>query len=121
MDRNDTMIAAGWLVIITDSTDVARTKAIELPPIIAPKSRVESKQEPVDFKITSLGDRAFEIYSSSVERSIITIVDVTGREIARGTNGMIWNAPAGQQAYIISIEGRKSGRAIRAVEKLLVK
>jgi hypothetical protein len=120
MDRHDTTIAAGWLVIITDSTDLARTKAIELPPIIAPKLRVESNSEPIDLKITALSDRTFEINSTSVERSIITIVDITGREIARGTNGMRWNAPAVGQAYIISIEGRKNGRAVRAIEKLLV-
>lgn len=121
MDSEDTMTAAGWLLIVTDSSDVAKTAAVELPPIVVPTQSVKPVMEQIDVQIKPLGDREFEIASSQLSEARVSIFDVTGRQIEQGKNGMTWKAPSMSQIYLVLVEGKKNGQLVRRLQKLFVK
>ena len=119
MDLYDSLQAAGWLVIITDSSDIAKTTSVDLPPIVTPKQSVAINSDQIDIKINSLGNRIYQFIASEVEQARFTIFDLNGRQLATAQNGTSWTAPSAQ-AYMILVEGKQNGKQVRKLVKLIV-
>lgn len=119
MDRYDSVQAAGWLLVITDSSDVAKISSVELPPIVAPKQSVAINAAKTDVRITPGGNRSYHLTALDLDKAHFTIFDLSGREVASVENGMTWTAPAAQ-AYLILVDGKQNGKPVRKLVKLIV-
>jgi hypothetical protein len=119
IDVHDTVTASGWLLITTDSSDIVKTKAIDLPPIVAPTKYVDRAAETIDLRIRSLGNKTYNMQTDGIEKSSIKILDIAGRLLGSGKNEMTWTAPT-PQAYLILVEGWKNDTFVRRLEKLFV-
>jgi hypothetical protein len=122
IDRHDSVIASGWLVIITDSSEIVKSKEIILPPIIAPEQSVaRGRDMTFDVRIVSKGNLTYSFTAPELQHVTVTVFDLLGKQVANGKSTLEWRAPSSGQIYMVLIEGETSGKRVRRMEKLLVR